>query len=51
LQKQGQRYDQALQDLIAQINSYLKKNDENVALARRDVNHMQEEFGKISSHF
>lgn len=51
MKEQGVRYDKALVELVSQINIALKKNEENYLTVKKEANLMQEEFGRLNSHF
>lgn len=50
MKEQGVRYDKTLLELVSQINTALKKSEENYGVVKRETVHLQEEFGKLGAH-
>lgn len=51
MKEQGAKYDKALLELVTQINTALKKKEENFYSLRLDTNHLQESVAKLASNF
>ena len=51
MKEQGAKYDKALLELVTQINTALKKKEENFYSLRLDTNHLQESFTKLANNF
>jgi hypothetical protein len=51
IKEQGTKYDKALLELVTQINTALKKKEENFYSLRLDTNHLQEEVAKLNNNF
>lgn len=51
MKEQGAKYDKALLELVTQINTALKKKEENFYSLRLDTNHLQESVTKLASNF
>lgn len=51
LQQQGAKYDKTIFELVTQINSALKKKEENFNSLRLDTSHLQESLAKLANNF
>lgn len=51
MKEQGAKYDKALLELVTQINTALKKKEENFYSLRLDTNHLQESLTKLANNF